>query len=199
MKIYAVVDTNVIVSAMLNPESIPGTVLHYCFSGRIIPVLNKEIFEEYANVIKREKFNFTQDDINSVLRLFKEKGIVVDRTKAEEEFIDKKDIVFYEITLTGRVETETYLVTGNLKHFPKKPFIVSPREMLMIIDDEEDNDWSEYIAENNQLNYEKFETIIAFIVGNSVISKKNVDIARLFAYGLIDYETAIFAIRSNSK
>jgi hypothetical protein len=27
----------------------------------------------------------------------------------------------------------SFLVTGNLKHFPKKPFIVSPAEMIQII------------------------------------------------------------------
>lgn len=199
MKYYAVVDTNVIVSAILNPRSVPGTILNYCFAGRIIPLLNKEILDEYNEVVRRKKFAFSQNDIDSVLKLFREKGIIVDRTKAEEDFIDKKDIVFYEITLTGRAETETYLVTGNLKHFPKKPFIVSPREMLMIIDDEEDSDWSEHIAESTKLDDDRFKAIFAYICANGIISKRNVDIARLFAYGLIDYETAIFAIRNNAK
>jgi len=31
-----------------------------------------------------------------------------------------------------RKEEETYLVTGNIKHFPDKPFIVTPRQMLDI-------------------------------------------------------------------
>ena len=199
MKYYAVIDTNVIVSAMLNPESIPGTILNYCLAGKIVPLLNKEIFDEYSEVIRRKKFSFTQDDIYSVLNIFKEKGIIIDRTKAEEEFVDKKDVVFYEITLTGRAEKEAYLVTGNLKHFPRKPFVVSPREMLMIIDDEDENDWSDHIAEGNQTDYERFEMILALIGANGVISRKNIDIARLFAYGLIDYETAMSAIRNHSK
>ena len=43
---------------------------------------------------------------------------------------DPKDIVFYEVALS--VEA-SYLVTGNIKHFPKKPFVVTPAEMLQII------------------------------------------------------------------
>ncbi|MBR5499650.1 MAG: hypothetical protein IKV75_05775, partial [Bacteroidales bacterium] len=45
-------------------------------------------------------------------------------------FPDPKDIVFYEVALS--VE-DSFLVTGNLKHFPKKPFVVTPAEMLQII------------------------------------------------------------------
>ena len=49
---------------------------------------------------------------------------------SEETFIDKKDLVFYEVALS---KEDSFLVTGNLKHFPKKPFIVSPAEMIQII------------------------------------------------------------------
>ena len=48
-------------------------------------------------------------------------------------FSDADDIVFYEIVLTGRKTTDAYLVTGNIKHFPVKPFVVTPKEMLDII------------------------------------------------------------------
>ena len=49
---------------------------------------------------------------------------------SEETFIDKKDLVFYEVALS---KEDSFLVTGNLKHFPKKPFVVSPAEMIQII------------------------------------------------------------------
>lgn len=42
MKRYAVIDTNVLVSAMLKWTSVPGNILEFAFSGTIIPVLNKE-------------------------------------------------------------------------------------------------------------------------------------------------------------
>ena len=44
------------------------------------------------------------------------------------------DIVFYEVVMEGRKEHNgAYLVTGNIKHFPVKPFIVTPKEMLDIM------------------------------------------------------------------
>ena len=130
---YAVIDTNVIVSAMLNPDSIPGTVLKCAFAGIIIPFINKEILDEYIEVISRKEFGFDHQDIDYFLTNINERAIFVDRTPTDELFVDKKDVVFYEIALTGRSKTNAYLVTGNTKHFPKKPFVVTPREMVDII------------------------------------------------------------------
>ena len=45
--------------------------------------------------------------------------------------IDTKDLVFYEVALSSE---DSYLVTGNIKHFPKEPFIVTPAEMIHIIE-----------------------------------------------------------------
>ncbi len=50
MKYYAVIDTNVFVSAMLKWNSIPGNVMEFVFSGVIIPLLNEGIMKEYENV-----------------------------------------------------------------------------------------------------------------------------------------------------
>ena len=53
MKYYAVLDTNVIVSAMLRWRSVPGSLLELVFDGVIVPVLNEEIVAEYRNVLAR--------------------------------------------------------------------------------------------------------------------------------------------------
>lgn len=46
---------------------------------------------------------------------------------------DPKDRVFYEVTMEARKDEDAYLVTGNIKHFPSKPFAVTPRQMLDLI------------------------------------------------------------------
>ena len=130
---YAVIDTNVIVSAMLNPNSIPGLVLKYALSGVIVPYINNEIMKEYSDVINRDKFGFAKEDIDYVLSTLKEMAVILERTPTTELFTDKKDIVFYEIVLTARTKTNAYLVTGNEKHFPNKSFVVTPKEMIDII------------------------------------------------------------------
>lgn len=59
MKYYAVIDTNVLVSAMLKWTSIPGNVMELTFSGTIVPLLNEQIVKEYKEVLGRPKFHLT--------------------------------------------------------------------------------------------------------------------------------------------
>ena len=47
---------------------------------------------------------------------------------------DPKDVVFYAVTMEARQDNDAYLVTGNTKHFPIKPYVVTPREMLTILE-----------------------------------------------------------------
>ena len=133
MKIYAVIDTNVIISALLSRHQDSATVkiLDYLYGRTIVPVYNDEILEEYATVLRRTKFNFPESTICATLEAIKVGGVKSDRISCEEQLPDPKDIVFYEVALS--VE-DSYLVTGNTKHFPKKPFVVTPAEMLQIID-----------------------------------------------------------------
>lgn len=133
MKYYAVIDTNVIVSSLLCPGSIPDQVVDMTLNGPIIPLINKEIIIEYQEVLLRNKFGFTPEKISAFLELFIKRGILIDRTETNEIFVDIDDIVFYEVVLTARVNQDAYLVTGNNKHFPKKSFVVTPKEMLEII------------------------------------------------------------------
>lgn len=133
MKYYAVIDTNVLVSAMLKWDSVPGNIMELAFSGPVIPVLNEEIFNEYREVLLRPKFHLTEEIVNDVLEVINEKGIFVDAQTLDIELPDHKDRVFYEVVMEERKDEDAYLVTGNIKHFPVKPFIVTPRQMLDII------------------------------------------------------------------
>ena len=118
MKIYVIIDTNVIISALLSRYEDTATVrlLDHIFDRTLIPVYNDDILNEYSDVLHRTKFKFSEQKIKTIL----------------EELPDPKDVVFYEVTLS--VEG-SYLVTGNTKHFPKKPFIVTPTEMIQIINE----------------------------------------------------------------
>ena len=91
--------------------------------------------KEYEEVLSRKKFPFNKKDVSNFIKEFREKAILLDRTISDEQFMDLDDVVFYEIVITARKKSRnTYLVTGNKKHFPIKPYIVTPNEMLEIID-----------------------------------------------------------------
>ena len=134
MTYYAVIDTNVVVSSMLKTDSIPGTIIKLIKNDIIVPLANEEIINEYISVLTRNKFDFDPQAINDSISLFKTKGIFIDRKKTLEDFIDKDDIVFFEIVMSARSTMDAYLVTGNMKHYPIRNYIVTPREMIEIIE-----------------------------------------------------------------
>lgn len=138
MKYFAVIDTNVLVSAMLKWQSVSGSVMEFTLEGFIIPVLNKEIVAEYRAVLARPKFGLDDKIIIDIIDSLENVGFYVDAETIDIELPDSKDRVFYEVVMEERKEEEAYLVTGNIKHFPDKPFIVTPRQMLDIILEEYD-------------------------------------------------------------
>ncbi|NME44976.1 PIN domain-containing protein [Faecalicoccus pleomorphus] len=102
MTCYAVIDTNVLVSALLSSHTDSATVkvVEKIFTSEVILVFSKEILSTWPT---------------------------------NEKLLDMKDLPFYEVVLSKQNDN-AYLVTGNMKHFPKKPFIVTPNEFLEIID-----------------------------------------------------------------
>ena len=133
MKYYAVIDTNVLISAMLKWDSIPGNVMEFVFSGTIVPLLNKDIMNEYREVLSRPKFHMTEEIIQNVLTEVEQLGIYIDEVEMNTILPDPKDSVFYEVVMEKRKEEDAYLVTGNVKHFPVKSYVVTPRQMMDII------------------------------------------------------------------
>ena len=134
MTYYAVIDTNVIVSSMLKTNSIPGIIVDLIHKDIIVPLLNADIINEYYEVLSRNKFDIAQCRIDNLLNTIKEKGIFLKREQTLESFIDKEDIVFFEIVMSARQTMDAYLVTGNMKHYPIRSYIVTPREMIEIIE-----------------------------------------------------------------
>lgn len=134
MKYYAVIDTNVIVSALLKWNSVPGVVLQAVFNGFVVPVYNDEILNEYRNVLNRPKFGFSSELISETISQMESLGVMENALETVAETMpDPKDIVFYSITLSHGKTAETHLVTGNVKHFPANPIVVTPRQMLDIL------------------------------------------------------------------
>lgn len=136
-KIYAVIDTNVLVSALFSKTGLshPAQVITAVIQGIITPLYNHEIINEYRDVLSRDKFKFKTEAVESLLSVFTLFGIDSVRVKAYNEiFPDSDDIVFYEVTMS---KEDAYLVTGNLKHFPQKSFVVTPAKMIEILQEKE--------------------------------------------------------------
>lgn len=135
MTCYGVIDTNVIVSALLSRQEEAATVqlVGRLLGGEIIPVYSRDIMAEYRQVLARKKFRFDPQVVADFLLALERFGVLAEPSAAGILLPDEKDLPFYEVVLAER-DRDAYLVTGNLRHFPREPFIVTPRQMLDILD-----------------------------------------------------------------
>lgn len=130
---FVVIDTNIIVSALLSSKNDSATVqvMEKMFRQEIKPIYSKEIFTEYTNVLNRSKFRFSKELVDYMLLAIKQFGIL--REPVEDAVIvlpDMKDVPFYKLVLGSE---NTYLVTGNIKHFPQESRIMTARQLIDIL------------------------------------------------------------------
>jgi putative PIN family toxin of toxin-antitoxin system len=125
-----VLDTNVIVSALLCPQSLPAKILGLILNGTIGIVYDNNVLVEYIDVLNREKFKINKESIKVVLEFMKSDGEYIISIPQNVRFTDEDDRIFYELYKSGEVD---FLITGNIKHFPKEKNILTPREFIEII------------------------------------------------------------------
>ena len=135
MKKYVVVDTNVLVSALItrNESSPTVKILRYISENKITPVYSEEIIKEYNEVLHRERFHFQEVTIKLFLDAMKQFGREVFPTPTGEILLDQDDLIFYEVAMESQQDS-AYLVTGNMRHYPVRKFIVTPAQMMEILD-----------------------------------------------------------------
>lgn len=131
--ILAVIDTNVLVSSFIskNPNATTKKVVRMVLDGTIVPLYDDAILAEYNEVLKRSKFHLENEEVDAIIESIREYGLLTSRTSFNESMPDESDRVFYEITLSV---DDSFLVTGNLKHYPKVPKVVTPAEFLEIVE-----------------------------------------------------------------
>jgi putative PIN family toxin of toxin-antitoxin system len=131
MSLYAVIDTNVLVGALLSKhdDSAVAQVINLVADRVIVPLYSKDIINEYKEVLFRAKLAIDPSKANYIVDLIINRGISVEPTSSNLTLIDPDDLVFYEVALTKKEEC-VYLITGNKKHFPNEPMVVSASEFL---------------------------------------------------------------------
>lgn len=129
--IRIVLDTNILISALLSPQGPPAQVFlmillesdtQLCVSG--------DIYAEYEEVIHRPRFNRSDSEIEATLRAIREKGFWVKPTEKVHACSDPDDDIFLEC---AQIAAAHYLVTGNVKDFPDawaNTQIVTARQFL---------------------------------------------------------------------
>ena len=127
MRYFAVLDTNVLVSALLSKNSVPARILDETTDGSIVPLFCDDILAEYEDVLHRKKFPFTAREVRALIETIRSRGVHIEPGSVDAVLPDLDDVVFYAVVMEKRKGEDAYLVTGNQKHFPKEPFIVTPK------------------------------------------------------------------------
>lgn len=129
---YAVIDTNVLVSAMItkNPEAATAKVVRLLLDKEFIPMYDANIIAEYEDVLHRSKFPILPEVADALISYIIEHGVETSRVNFDEPMPDEDDRVFYEVTLS---KEDSFLVTGNLKHYPTLPRVITPADFVNLI------------------------------------------------------------------
>lgn len=131
MKYYAVIDTNVLVAALFSKKKDAATVkvVDAILRKQVIPLYHPLILQEYIEVLHREKFHFSNENIETLILFIQQFGIEVFPRPTGEILIDMDDLIFYEVAVEMQMKN-AFLVTGNLKHYPSEHFIITPAQMI---------------------------------------------------------------------
>lgn len=126
-----VLDTNVLVSGLLNPHGTPGQIVRTVSSGALVVCYDARILAEYRGVLLREKFAFPELYVNALIDQIRADGILAASKPLASPLPDPQDEPFLEVALGAKAD---FLITGNLKDFPAKTrhgvSVVSPQDFI---------------------------------------------------------------------
>ncbi len=128
-----VIDTNVLVSAVLKPDGLQRTVFLLATAKPARWYVSDPIMEEYAAVLARPELKIRKSLRLQVIQLIKNHTSSVTPSRLPQLTNDPDDNIFLECADAARAD---YLVTGNQRHFPrfwKKTKVINSREFLDIV------------------------------------------------------------------
>ena len=127
-----VLDTNILVSGLLQPLGNPAQVLSLALAGAVQVCHDERILAEYAEVLARPRFKFDPERVREVLTKLEVDGLAVDAAGQQNlRLPDADDEPFLAVALAGSAD---FLVTGNLADYPPDQrrgcAVVSPAKFM---------------------------------------------------------------------
>lgn len=132
--VRVVLDTNVIISALLQPLGPPSRVFQLALAKTVQMCVSGNIFAEYEEVIRRPRFQRTESTILAALNAIRANAHWARPSERVQACSDPDDDIFLEC---AQASGARYLVTRNPRHFPPhwlSTEIVTPRHFLEIIE-----------------------------------------------------------------
>ena len=125
-----VLDTNVLVSGLINSFGPPGRVVDLVLRGDFIVAYDDRILAEWRDVLCREKFGFTSESVVVLLNFIEAEGQKVTPRPLTARLPVPDDAPFLEVASAANMP----LVTGNVKHYPTvargEVEVMTPRDFI---------------------------------------------------------------------
>ena len=124
-----VLDTNILVSYLMQPNGNPAAIVTLVKEGKIVPYYNAAIMKEYNRVLRYPKLYITAREIEVIINRMSKKGILLEVEKSIIKMPDEDDRMFYDLHKVA----DAILITGNTKHYPKESSIMKPADFMEYI------------------------------------------------------------------
>ncbi len=125
-----VLDTNVAVSALINPAGTPGQIIYRFLHNEIQLIFEPRILQEYTEVLHRPELKLKDEDAETFLLFVQERGIIIPAITLRNSLPDPDDEVFLGVALAAGVP----LITGNTRDYPptmrQGAVVLSPSDFL---------------------------------------------------------------------
>jgi len=121
-----VIDTNVIVSSNISLGGNPSIIMELFYRNKLQLFYSFEILAEYKRVLSYTKLKFTMEIQIAIINAIMAGGTLITPPTSTIPMPDETDRIFYDTARFGNA----ILITGNMKHYPNEPFIVTPTEFL---------------------------------------------------------------------
>lgn len=124
-----VVDTNVIISAALSGMGKPAEIIRLISAGKLRLHYSEGILAEYMEVLSRSRLKISSEMQADIIMTIQNNGVMISPATGTIPLPDETDRMFYDAAKAA----EAILITGNTKHYPREPFIMTPAEFLASI------------------------------------------------------------------
>jgi len=126
-----VLDTNILVSGLISSIGNPAQIINAFKAKRFYLFYTDEIIAEYKDVLFRGRLKLNSTDVEELIDVIYEIGYPVIPTMSDIRLPDEDDRIFYD---TAKY-SDCYLVTGNIKHYPTDPFIMTPADFVKLLNE----------------------------------------------------------------
>jgi putative PIN family toxin of toxin-antitoxin system len=123
-----VLDTNILVSSLLS-NGPPALIVDWIAEGKLFPIYDGHILSEYWDVLSRPRFGFSSGQVDCLINNIVRVGFgIEDGVSSTVKMTDESDRKFYDAAKTAKA----FLITGNSKHYPQEPFIITPAAFVKL-------------------------------------------------------------------